>query len=78
MGGERGRARLEARITLPGEPVTLGYAETTGEATLETPSGSASSQFTASVEAVPRSSPATVLELSADLADLFAVGGSGR
>lgn len=78
VAGERERARLSARIVLPGSPAAFRLSEATGEARIETPTGAASASFAASHDVSSPAGAATALELSTDISDFFPKADSNR
>lgn len=78
LAGEPRCARLAVRIVLPGSPGTLRSAESTADARIETPAGSASVRVAMSVDASSPAREATAVDLDADIADFFSRGGPIR
>jgi hypothetical protein len=67
--GDRGHARLCARLLLTGPPGSFRRWETMHETTVRTATGTASASFTAAGQAASRAGDPTLVELGADLAD---------
>ena len=78
LAGEKKRARLTARIVLPGASASFRSAKAAGEARIKTPTGAASMRFSATADESSPASQATRRNLAADIADFFPPGKSNR
>jgi hypothetical protein len=76
VGGDRGRARLTARVHFPGRPAEVRYRQSAGTSTLLSGGSASSTSFAVSAD---MSSPATgdrTLDIRGDIADGFHPQGS--